>query len=89
MSACGRSQWFTVPVRLSQFWQLMDAEFGSAYAHSLASHQRLTALDGATADEAIEAGVPHRQVWLALCEQMDVPESRRLGPDLPTRPTRE
>ncbi len=67
----------------------MEAEFGTAYAHSLAAHQSLTALGGSTAEEAIERGVPNRDVWLALCEQMDVPVERRLGPDLPSRPTRE
>ncbi|MDO5710784.1 MAG: DUF3046 domain-containing protein [Micrococcales bacterium] len=76
-------------MRLSQFWQLMDAEFGSAYARSLASHQRLTSLGGVTADEALEAGVAHREIWLALCEQMNVPVQRRLGSDTRSRPKRE
>ncbi|PIJ31082.1 signal transduction histidine kinase, partial [Leucobacter sp. OLES1] len=38
----------------------------------------LTALDG-TADAAIERGVPAREVWVAVCEDLDVPPSRRYG----------
>jgi hypothetical protein len=68
-------------VRLSKFWELMDGEFGSAYAASLAARHTIHALDDRTVDEALEAGVPPRQVWLALCDDMNVPESRRLGID--------
>ncbi len=57
-------------------------EFGEGYAATLTRTQHLTSLDGRTADEAIEAGIPPRTVWLALCDAMDVPESRRLGHDV-------
>jgi hypothetical protein len=45
----------------------------------------MSALGGRTAVEALEAGVPPREVWLALCDDMDVPEERRHGRDLPPR----
>ncbi len=70
-------------VRLSQFWTLMDEEFGAAYSRGLADRQVLGALSGRTAAEAIEAGVPPKQVWEAICEAMDVPAERRLGADRP------
>lgn len=31
--------------------------------------------------DAIGAGVDPREAWRALCEEFDVPEERRLGPD--------
>lgn len=68
-------------VRLSQFWTLMNDEFGEAYASSLARRHVLHALDDRTVEEALEAGEPPRTVWLALCDDMQVPESRRLGVD--------
>ncbi|OZB80847.1 MAG: hypothetical protein B7X41_17410 [Microbacterium sp. 14-71-5] len=39
----------------------------------------LSAVGGRTAAQAMEAGVPPRDVWLALCAEMDVPESHRYG----------
>ncbi len=35
------------------------------------------ALGGRTAVDAIEAGVPVRRVWLAICEEYDVPPRER------------
>ncbi len=69
-------------MRLSVFRSLVEDEFGEGYAVTLMRTQHLTTLDGRTADEAIEAGIAPRTVWLALCEAMDVPESRRLGRDV-------
>jgi hypothetical protein len=70
-------------VRLREFWTLMEEEFGEAYAPSLARAHVLRRLDGRTVLEALEAGVPPREVWLAVCEDMDVPEERRLGRERP------
>lgn len=61
----------------------MAEEFGEAYARSLANGQHLTAFGGLTAQAALDAGEPPREVWAALCEQMDVPVERRHGRDLP------
>jgi hypothetical protein len=66
---------------MSHFWTLMNDEFGQAYAGSLARDHVLGALDNRTIHEALEAGVPPRAVWEAVCEDMDVPASRRLGRD--------
>ena len=74
-------------VRLSVFWTLMDDEFGPAYSRSLARDHTLLALGDRTADEALEAGIPARAVWEAVCDAMDVPAERRLGRD-PRPPSR-
>ncbi len=57
----------------------MADEFGDAYARVLAHDLVLSAVGGRTADQALAAGVPAREVWLALCDAQDVPESRRYG----------
>jgi len=53
-------------------------EFG-ARGSSLMTDLVLSAVGGRTAVEALDAGVPPRDVWLALCEETDVPPSRRYG----------
>ena len=66
-------------MRRSEFWLAMADEFGDAYARVLAHDLVLSAVGGRTADQALAAGVPAREVWLALCDAQDVPESRRYG----------
>ena len=77
-------------MRHSDFWRLMDDEFGPAYARSVASDQVIAALGGRTPAEALEAGTGPRDVWDAVCEAMHVPVERRLGvhPDAAARPRR-
>lgn len=75
------------PMRVSEFWTLVTDEFGDAYGRSLATDQHLLALDDRTARQALDAGVEPKEIWLALCEAMDVPPERRLGRDRrPKRP---
>lgn len=74
-------------MRHSDFWRLMDDEFGPGYARTLAGDQVVAALGNRTAERALADGVPPRQVWLALCDHMHVPAERRLGVD-PGRPRR-
>lgn len=69
-------------MRMSDFWRLMDDEFGAAYARSLARDHVLGALGNRTALEAIESGIKAREAWLALCIDMDVPVERQLGREL-------
>src|SRR5665647_1026148 len=73
-------------MRMSDFWRLMDDEFGAAYARSLARDHVLGALGNRTPIEAIESGVKPREAWLALCVDMDVPLERRLGKELSDHP---
>ncbi|MGW9413476.1 DUF3046 domain-containing protein [Arthrobacter cupressi] len=69
-------------MRISDFWRLMDDEFGSGYARVLAGSLVLAEVGGRTADQALAAGVEPRKVWLAVCDVQDVPEERRLGRDI-------
>lgn len=72
----------TPNVRLSDFWRLMDDEFGAAYARSLARDHVLAALGNRTPLQALESGIMPREAWLALCVDMDVPVEHRLGKEL-------
>jgi hypothetical protein len=72
-------------MRHSDFWRLMEDEFGEGYARVLASSLVLTAVGGRTAVEALKAGQNPRTVWLAVCEMQDVPPERRLGKDRPLK----
>jgi DUF3046 family protein len=64
-------------VRLTEFWERMRGQFGAVYAESLARDQVLALLGGRTVAEALEAGVPVRQVWRAVCEAFEVPARNR------------
>lgn len=66
-------------MRISQFWTLMHDEFGETYAPTLARDHVLGVLGGRSVTQALEAGLHPRLVWLALCDDMDVPQERRLG----------
>lgn len=72
-------------MRVSEFWQLVDDEFGSGHGRLLVRSHTLRGLDHRTAQEAIDAGQPLRTIWIALCREMDVPRSRWLGVDRPIR----
>jgi hypothetical protein len=63
----------------------MDDEFGAGYSRVLSSTLVLAGVGGRTADQALSAGVPPKQVWLALCDVQDVPPERRLGRDVKPR----
>ncbi|WP_309129319.1 DUF3046 domain-containing protein [Microbacterium sp.] len=64
-------------MRRSEFLRAVEDEFGgraTALTHDLV----LGAL-GMSALDALDAGVPPREIWLALCAETDVPAERRYG----------
>jgi len=65
-------------MRRSEFERAVDTEFGPR-AGALMADLVLPALGGRTARQAIDAGMPPREIWLALCDEMDVPRDRRYG----------
>ncbi len=65
-------------MRRSEFERAVDAEFGARGA-SLVSDLVLPGAGGMTAERALSAGIPPREIWLALCAETDVPEQRRHG----------
>lgn len=70
-------------MRLTEFHQLMNDEFGPAKGDWIA-HSHVLALLGGTPEELIEAGTDPGKVWDELCEDFSIPPERRLGVDRPT-----
>ncbi|CCH28999.1 DUF3046 domain-containing protein [Actinosynnema sp. NPDC047251] len=64
-------------MRNTVFRKLMSDEFGQVRAEMVARDHVLSALGGRTPDQALEAGLPPKAIWLAVCEAFDVPEHRR------------
>lgn len=72
-------------VRLSDFWRLMDDEFGEGYSRTLASSLVLAEVGGVSAEEALRRGTSPKAVWQAICTMQDVPVERQLGRDIPVK----
>jgi hypothetical protein len=64
-------------VRLQEFWSRLDSQFGSMRAQSVARDHIFAALGGRSAIDAIDAGLSVRKVWLAICEEFEVPAKER------------
>ncbi|WP_460799422.1 DUF3046 domain-containing protein [Microbacterium sp. GXF0217] len=65
-------------MRRSEFLRAVEVEFGARSA-SLMNDLVLGSIGARTASEALADGVPPRDIWLALCTEMDVPIERRHG----------
>lgn len=63
-------------VRLTEFRELVEGQFGAVRASSLLVDHVLTSIGGRTAAQAIEDGVDPRDVWRALCADFDVPRDQ-------------
>lgn len=70
-------------MRLSEFQRAVRDEFGQQYGATLVRDLVLSHTGFRTAQQALDSGVPAREVWLALCEEMSVPLERRHGVGLP------
>ncbi len=64
-------------VRLTVFWEKMNAQFGEGYADSVAQDYVLAGLGGRTVNRALADGENVKTVWRAVCEAFNVPESLR------------
>jgi hypothetical protein len=64
-------------VRLTAFWERMNAQFGEAYAQSVAKDYVLAGLGGRTIERALANGEDVKTVWRAVCEAFNVPDSLR------------
>ncbi len=60
-------------MRLTEFNELVQGQFGAARASSMLLDHALTVFGGRTAVQVIEDGVDPRDVWRALCADFDVP----------------
>ena len=63
-------------MRLTEFQELVDGQFGRVRGGSLLVDHVLTQLGGRTAAQAIEDGVEPRDVWRALCADVAVPRDQ-------------
>ena len=64
-------------MRLTAFWEQMNAQFGEVYAQSVAKDYVLAGLGGRTIDRALTDGEDVKTVWRAVCESFNVPENLR------------
>lgn len=64
-------------MRLTHFWTMAEHLFGPGLARTYAGQTVLPGVGHRTALEAIEDGVPVRDAWAALCDEMDVPDGLR------------
>jgi len=64
-------------MRLTEFWARMRAQFGEAYAESVAKDYVLSGLGNRTVDQALAEGVDAKTAWRAVCEAFKVPERQR------------
>jgi len=64
-------------VRLTEFWDRMNAQFGDVYAQSVAKDFVFDQLGGRTVERALADGVDAKTVWRAVCDTFKVPESLR------------
>lgn len=64
-------------MRHSEFWERMELHLGPQYASSWARQFVISELEGKTASEALDAGVPAVQVWRAVHAVLELPASDR------------
>ena len=64
-------------MRHTEFWARMERVLGPAYARVWSRQQVLTALDGRTVDEALQAGEPPKRVWRVVADALSLPDSQR------------
>ncbi|HMS76200.1 DUF3046 domain-containing protein [Gordonia sp. (in: high G+C Gram-positive bacteria)] len=63
-------------MRLTEFTELMNAQFGVQTADSILTDHVLIEFGGRTGAQAIEDGRDPRTVWVAICRDFDVPRER-------------
>ena len=64
-------------MRLQEFWSRLETQFGPMRAQSVARDHVFSVLGGRSAVDAIDAGLSVRKVWLAICEEYEVPAKER------------
>ena len=64
-------------MRLTEFWDLMRAQFGEVYAQSVAKDFVFGQLGGRTVERALAEGLDPKIVWRAVCDTFKVPENLR------------
>ena len=61
----------------TEFWERMNAQFGSSYAESVARDYVFANLGGRTIERALADGEDAKTVWRAVCDTFDVSQRLR------------
>lgn len=64
-------------MRHTEFWARLDHALGLAYSRSWAQQYVMADLGGRTAADALDAGIPPKEVWAAVWSALDLPASER------------
>ena len=64
-------------MRHTEFWSRLEHHLGSGYYKVWADRHVIADLDRRTAQEALDAGVPPKQVWRAVWRALGLPPSER------------
>lgn len=64
-------------MRLTDFWERMDAALGPTYARSWAHDFVLSELGDKTVDQALEEGEDAQRVWRAVHSALQLPQRDR------------
>jgi hypothetical protein len=64
-------------MRHTEFWARLDHALGPASSRSWAELFVIGDLGGRTVVEALDAGLPPKQVWAAVWQVLELPESQR------------
>lgn len=64
-------------MRHTEFWARLDHHLGRAYARTWAEQQVIGDLGSRTPAEALDAGVPPKEVWAAVWQALELPASER------------
>jgi hypothetical protein len=64
-------------VRHTEFWSLLEQHLGHSYYKVWAEQFVIADLGRRTPLEALDAGVPPKQVWAAVWEVLDLPPSEK------------
>lgn len=64
-------------MRHTEFWARMEHALGASYARSWADMYVIADLGGRTASQALAAGEPPKEVWLAVWRTLGLPASER------------
>ncbi|SDC47487.1 Protein of unknown function [Actinokineospora iranica] len=56
---------------------MLAEEFGVSRADTIARDHVFAALGGRTVDQALEAGLPTKEIWQAVCDAFEIPAERR------------
>ncbi len=64
-------------MRHTEFWARLEHALGDAYYRSWADQFVMADLGRRTAQEALDSGVPPKEVWAAVWRALDLPDHER------------